>query len=62
MSPNKDRISVMFCGVESHGLGRYVCHWLDIGRRDDGAIKLHRVEAKYKRFGIMHSSVSTANV
>ena len=35
---------------------------LDIGRSDDETSKFHRVEAKYKLFGILNTSVSTADV
>ena len=36
--------------------------WLNVGRRDDEASKFHRVGAKYKLSGILHNSMSTANV
>ena len=35
---------------------------LDIGRSDDETSKFHRVGAKYKFFGILNNSVSTADV
>ena len=35
---------------------------MDIIQSDDETSKFHRVGAKYKRFGILNDSVSTANV
>ena len=35
---------------------------LDIGRSEDETSKVHRVGAKYKIFGILYNSVSTADV
>ena len=59
--PRSD-ISDVFWGRKVTDCADMFVTGLDNGRSDDETSKFHRVGAKYKRFGILNNSVSTADV